>query len=162
VRIVFPLNNWQEKLLLEESVVHQIDLCKEAVSEDEYDPEGCDWLMPMFAETVYPVFLDGQQVCSNQGFCSERTLTSCDYCFVLLKGIGDNMASDYKIEEITKFVTDKWQEDYEYIIDYYDIPYYIEKTLKLMGMLISGCTAGDCFGWIEQTCCEITPNGDCC
>jgi len=156
------VNNWQEKALSEESVEAQSEFCKSIMDgEDEYDPEVCGWLLPMFAETVYPVFLDGQQVCQNQGFCSERTLTSCDYCFVLLKDIGDTIASDYKIEEITKFVMDKWQEDYEDIDDY-NIPYYIEKTLKGLGITISEAASSNAFHLAEMFCCEITPNGDCC
>ena len=64
------VDNWKEYLLSDESIAEQKAVLEDIVCPEEEDAASCreyiQSFWPMFAETVYPVFLDGQEVCYNQ------------------------------------------------------------------------------------------------
>ena len=64
------INNWQENLLSDESIAEQIAVLQAVLCPAEADETFCEdfipFFWPLFAGTVYPVFLDGEQVCYNQ------------------------------------------------------------------------------------------------
>jgi len=157
------VDNWKRYLLSDESIAEQTELLRQTVCSEEEDYAFCEnfiydfWLL--FAETVYPVFLDGQEVCYNQGSCLKRTSMSCDYCLSLFEGIGENVGSRYKIGEITEFVMATWQDNdmcngWDACGDCECVPHYIEKGLLAMSEAIKSRA--------DFNCCEHTPNQDCC
>ena len=64
------VDNWKEYLLSDESIAEQTGILGATVCQAEEDPVHCEEFIPvfwpMFVGIVYPVFLDGHQVCYNQ------------------------------------------------------------------------------------------------